>query len=619
MTARAKKEFRVLLPPWSVAVFAAFSLPVVATLASWMQRQYVGGLPLEWVGTLTGVSIFVACLAMAAMSFGVEIHQRTFGLLLVQPLRRSWIWWSKMLPLAGAYISVGVAFVAGEWLADAAWGSSFKSPNASGLLAFVALLAGVLCSSAFWTLQSRSIIGGMVLPLAMQALLAGVIAWFASGTSMVLPEELEPRLFLALGAGAFAYCVLFMYLGWRKFSRLEWREGFIEESVFAALPAFRVKESQPAAPRGPWASLLRKELRLHRPVFSLAGLFVVCWLAALGLRTLLPAWETQFRATFLVIMVIYLPLAWLLSGCISLGEEKQLGTWGWHLTLPVSAARQWAVKISFALLTALTLGILMPTLAWPAARAPIYGFSLVWWDVPPALLALPVAVFGTVLSFWSVTMFGTVVRAILFTFLGAGVFLFGGGMMLQIGREIRLLQGFCRWLIVEFQLPPYDFVESNWIIAAGWFIGLSLLLVLLLRQSYEHCRREPSPGVITRCSLLLVISLFLPLWLSFDISYSSSFMSPEIASLSNNLGEAISKLPATVREDAAEKSRPVSFEEIDRTGVLSPGTRRWLRGASIRILNVQPIHSNSAPDRFYVWMGGVTFPNGRYFLTGGSW
>ena len=612
MTARAKKEFRVLLPPWSVAVFAAFSLPVVATLASWMQRQYVGGLPLEWVGTLTGVSIFVACLAMAAMSFGVEIHQRTFGLLLVQPLRRSWIWWSKMLPLAGAYISVGVAFVAGEWLADAAWGSSFKSPNASGLLAFVALLAGVLCSSAFWTLQSRSIIGGMVLPLAMQALLAGVIAWFASGTSMVLPEELEPRLFLALGAGAFAYCVLFMYLGWRKFSRLEWREGFIEESVFAALPAFRVKESQPAAPRGPWASLLRKELRLHRPVFSLAGLFVVCWLAALGLRTLLPAWETQFRATFLVIMVIYLPLAWLLSGCISLGEEKQLGTWGWHLTLSSSVVRQWGIKISFALLIVLTLGILMPALALFAARYFTSEIPETWRAGLPALLA---AVYVTVLSFWSVTMFGAVVRAIVFTLLGLGVFLFGGGMMLRLGRETRLLQGFCRWIMVEFQLPPYDFIFSKWIITAGAFIGFSLLLILILRQSYVHCRCEPSPGAIVRCSLILVLAFFLPLWLSSDISYSSSLLSPKIGSLRNNLGEAISKLPASIQEDAIGKSRPVSLEEIDRTGMLYPETRRWLRGASIRVR--QLVAAKTARSRPFAWFWvEITFPNGRYFETG---
>jgi hypothetical protein len=615
MTAGAKKEFRVLLPPWSVAILAAFSLPVVATLAGRMHRPYVEGLPLEWVGTLAGVCIFVACLAMAAMSFGVEIHHRTFGLMLVQPVERSRIWWSKMLPLVGAYISVGVAFVAGQCLADAAWGNSVKSWDGGSLLVFVALLAGVMCSSAFWTLQSRSIIGGMVLPLAIQALLAGVITWFASGTSMVLKEELEPRLFLALGAGAIVYCVLFTYLGWWKFSRLEWREGFIGESVFAALPAHRAKESQPAAPCGPWSSLLRKELRLHRPVFYLAALFVVCWLAALGLRALRPAWEVQFEGVFGVILVIYLPLAWLLSGCISLGEEKQLGTWGWHLTLPVSGARQWAVKISFALLIVLILGILVPALASLAAKAPNIEIPEGWLGASPALLVLLAAVFGTVLSFWSVTMFGTVVRAILFTFLGAGVFLFGGGMMLRIGRETYLFQGFCSWLMAEFQLPPYDFF-SNRIIAAGWFIGLALLLVSLLRQSYAHCRREPSSGVVIRCSLILVISFFLPLWLSSDISYSSSYWSPKIASLGNNLGEAISKLPASIKKDAVEKSRPVSFEEIDGTGILHPETRSWLRGASIRIN--QPVAVSSARGRLYVLVE-VTFPNGLHFRTVISW
>ena len=607
MTARTKKEFRVLLTPWSVATLAAFSLPAIATLAGRMPRQYVGGL----VETLAGVCTFMACLAMAALSFGSEFHHRTFGLMLVQPVRRSRIWWAKMLPLIGAYVSVGIAFVAGQYLSDAAWGSSLESWNGSSFLGFVALLAGVMCSGAFWTLLSRSIIGGMVLPLAIQVLLAGVITWFVSGTSTVPPEELESRLLPALGAGALVYCALFMHLGWRKFSRVEWREGYTGESVIAGFPALRVKESQPAKLCSSWASLLRKELRLHRPVFLLAVLFTVCWLAALGLRALRPAWEARFDVAFLVILVIYLPFVWLLSGCISLGEEKRLGTWGWHLTLPVSGARQWAVKISFALLTALTLGILLPALVWPAARAPIYGFSIVWYDVPPALLALPVAVFATLLSFWSVTMFSTVVRAVLFTFLGAGILLSGSAMALLIGRETFLFQGVWKWLIVEFQLSPYHYFSDR-IIAAGWLIGLTLLLVSLLRQSYVHCRREPSGRIILKCSLVLVISLLLPLWMSADISRSSSsFWSPEIQSLTDNLEEAIAELPASVKEDAFEEYRPVSIEELDGTGILSPETRRWLRGSYVRIY---VHHVASAPGRTYVWVE-VTFPNGRNFVT----
>ena len=60
MTARAKKEFRVLLTPWSVAILAAFLLPVVTTLAGRMHRPYVGGRPMEWIETLAGVCVSVA-------------------------------------------------------------------------------------------------------------------------------------------------------------------------------------------------------------------------------------------------------------------------------------------------------------------------------------------------------------------------------------------------------------------------------------------------------------------------------------------------------------------------------------------------------------------------------
>jgi hypothetical protein len=625
MTASVKKEFRALLLPWSVAISAAFSLPIVKILADWMRNIYIGGL----VERLPGVFIFVACLAMAAMSFGVEIHNRTFGLMLVQPVERSRIWWSKMLPLVGAHISIGVAFVAGQSLAGAVWESSFESWNGSGVFVFVALLAGVLCSSAFWTLLSRSIIGGMVLPLAVQALLAGVIAWFASGTSTAPPEELESRLFMALGTAASIHCVLFLYLGWRKFSRLEWREGFTGDSGIAVLPALRVKESRSAAPCGPWTGILRKELRLHRPVFFLSALFVVCWLTALGLRSLRPGWEARFDTIFGMILLIYLPFAWLLSGCISLGEEKQLGSWGWHLTLSVSGLRQWAIKISFALLITLILGFLVPVVAWLAAKAPHIQMTNSWWaDASSIWLFLLAAVCGTVISFWSVTMFGTVVRAVLFTFLGSGALLFGGGLVVSIGRETRLLQGICSWLIIEFQLLPYYFF-SDWINVAGLYIGSSLLLVLLLRQSYVHCRREPSRRVIFKCSLILVISLFLPLWLSSDISSSASYMSPKIAALYNNLRETTSKLPAFIKEDvmyearlesfddAVKKAKPISIEEIDRTVVLSPETRRWLRGTTLRFIG-PPVASKFSQTGFFVWVN-VTFPDGRNFLVSTGW
>ena len=56
MTPRAKKEFRVLLLPWSVAILAAFSLPIVATLVVRMHRQYVGWFLLKWVEPLVCVS-----------------------------------------------------------------------------------------------------------------------------------------------------------------------------------------------------------------------------------------------------------------------------------------------------------------------------------------------------------------------------------------------------------------------------------------------------------------------------------------------------------------------------------------------------------------------------------
>ena len=39
----------------------------------------------------------------------------------------------------------------------------------------------------------------------------------------------------------------------------------------------------------------------------------------------------------------------ILAGSLSLGEERTSGTHAWHMTLPVSALRQWLIKLFMAL------------------------------------------------------------------------------------------------------------------------------------------------------------------------------------------------------------------------------------------------------------------------------
>ena len=449
MTARSKKETRPLLLPWGIAMVAALLFPTIDTLTRYpySNNGYFGGLPLEWFGGLIRLSLFVGCMALAAIPFGIEFQHRTFALILVQPVERLRLWKAKMASPAVAFVAVGLAYVVGECFACLYLPSSSPSWSAGDVCLPMFFLFGILCSSAYWTLLSRSIIGGMVLPLAAQVGLAVLIGYLVSWrTGDVFPTA-SLQLFVALGIGALVYCSLFAYLGWRKFARMECREALLGSSVFEAAPAGR--ESAPLQPipsSGPWRGLLRKELRLQRTVFLLASFFAVCWFAALGLERLRPAWKDQFEAVHILLLVIYLPLGWLLAGCISLGEEKSLGTWGWHLTLPVSAWRQWAMKLAIALAVMSVAGLALPGLAWFAAQ----GFKIDrpgrWFlEASPVVL---LAVYGAILSFWAVTMLGNVIRAVLASLMAVGVLFLGGMLMVEIGGRTSFQQELCAWIVV---------------------------------------------------------------------------------------------------------------------------------------------------------------------------
>lgn len=607
MNARLKKEIRPLLLPGGIAAIAALLFPIVQELTRppFFNRGSFGGMPVEWLTGLFCLLLFTGCMAMAAMSFGVDLQHRTLALMLAQPAARFQLWLGKMLPLAGGFAAVGLAYGVGVWFA-----CRLPEPDVGfvprampgEVIVSMACLLGILCSGGFWTLVSRSIIGGMVLPLAAQVFLAGVIGYFVTDRTMDLAEEKQPVLSLALSIGAVLYCLLFAYLGWRKFARVEWREPSAGASAFALRPALLREGVVPSRPpSGPGHSLFQKELRLQKPVFLLALLFACCWFATLGLRQLRPAWQDQFEALLVVMLAVYLPLAWLLPGCISLGEEKVLGTWGWHLTLPISAVRQWAIKLAVALLVVLGLGIALPGFAWLAAQ----GFKIDGWLSGWPFLV--VAGGATLLSFWSVTMSGTTIRAVLFSLLGAGVLLFGGVLMHQLGFETQMQGALGTWIMVQFQLSPQagDLGEIE---SLGSVIGFVLLFGALLRQGYAHCRREPSRGVIIRSSLVLLASLFLPVWWSSDLANSSrSWSAP---ALTEHLRSSIMETPMARQVSASGESAVVSLEDLDRTGILDLQTRRWLRGASILVstpIAPGPYHRNS------ILVAVVTFPNGKVF------
>ena len=212
------------------------------------------------------------------------------------------------------------------------------------------------------------------------------------------------------------YAAFTLWLGWRKWAELEARDAPEWQPV--SLPAWVTPKKLAillhCQSGGNLANLIRKELGLQQPVLVIAVVTSACWILTLVLFILQPARAELFQGIFGGLAVTHVVLSVLLAGCVPLGEEKSLGLAAWHLTLPASARRQWAVKLLVGAGTAISLGLALP-LAWS-------GIALLKGKV--GLLTIPTEAMGVpavmltilfVLGFWSAAMLGSAVRAALAT------------------------------------------------------------------------------------------------------------------------------------------------------------------------------------------------------------
>ena len=158
MNALVKKEIRLLLPSWIVAMLLA--------LVQASTRPY---------------DFYVACLLffgltiMALTTFGRESSLNTFSLLLAQPAERLRIWHTKITVLAIAFL-----IVFGVWLL--AFGLALKNPSVDAssredsynLFITICLIATATFTGGLWTtLLLRQVAGAFWLTLLVPATLSG--------------------------------------------------------------------------------------------------------------------------------------------------------------------------------------------------------------------------------------------------------------------------------------------------------------------------------------------------------------------------------------------------------------------------------------------------------------
>ena len=155
-------------------------------------------------------------------------------------------------------------------------------------------------------------------------------------------------------AALLCYAGVMLWLGRRTLARFQVTGATAGDDLVMAGP-----DVMPGAwagwlrsrPTGSWLNLIRKELRLLRPVWLLTLLTTIGWIGLTAYGLVHERGQTtpftiriasaHYPAVVWLVGVSSVLLVAILAGSLSLGEERTSGTHAWHMTLPVSALWQW--------------------------------------------------------------------------------------------------------------------------------------------------------------------------------------------------------------------------------------------------------------------------------------
>jgi hypothetical protein len=307
-----------------------------------------------------------------------------------------------------------------------------------------------------------------------------------------------------------------------------------------------------------------------------------------------------------VVSVAVLPL---LAGCISLGEEKAIGLTAWHLTLPISAPRQWLLKLAVSATVATVLGLALPYLlaCMTAIKTKVGLFYLMNEHDGGWSLVLLVSGLMFVMSFWAVALLANTLRAALTSAISlAALFLCAGlaiGSALLVGpleTPLLLLP------VARFQLP-LDFFSKIQMAKYGMLASIAIVAIVSLIQSLAQFRRAQAPRrIILKYAAILAAAVFLiAFWLA---DFSNSAEALRSSRLGQELSSALASLPYNRLEAPPLVWQKAALEELEQTGKLSSQTKMWLRNSSVSFAPVMTKMPH--PDSAQMFMGTIEFPNG---------
>lgn len=586
---RILKEARPLFWPWCAVVCAGALLLLH---------------PPRLIGDFSQVVFVLGVLLLATLPFGNEFQHRTFSLLLSQPVRRMEIWREKMSVTAIVVFTAALVFLSCLRASGVHGGREFWEYAVGAAIVFAA-------SAPFWTLFTRSIVGGVVLSfgvynfvivLAYQALF-----WVTGSSKLAASKSIATMSCVLLG-----YAGLTLWLGWRKLARFQAAGAAAGDDLLTAgagvLPGALAGWLW-CRPSGVVANLIRKEIRLLRPVWLstiLAALGWTCikvvWLLHHGGATM------PFQTTVVIVGVTCTLLVAILAGSSSLGEERSSGTHDWHLTLPAPVLLQWSVKLGMALFAGFVGAWLLPALI--AGRS-LFISSNLWGGRHFGFGLLIAVLLLTFAAFWCACAVKGTVRAVLWVPPVMIALYFAGELGKRVGPVLTDLffSKFDPFANVKFAIAVsrlgsnvffrlINAASNNMTdsVQAGLVLTTIILVPTLLYgviQSYRLFRAQLQDRALSvvRGLLPLAMTAFLCNFsvLAYYTFVGRAFRGPKWTALFETI-QALQKIQSGAAKLDAAHPLQLTVEDLAKASPLSKSTRRLLGNSHITLRLEEPPH-----------------------------
>lgn len=534
------------------------------------------------------LGLFIGVPLLAALPFGTEFQYGTLSLQLTHPRNRVELWIEKLFPSLIAVLPVALIY-------HLSW-QTFDSEFRPMMIVWV---IAVSASGVFWTMTARSTIGSVVLNAGINVFLLVVITSFSRMWIPAFSPVLDN--YFAVTVLTLCYASGMLWLGCRALLRFQLTGVSTSDDLFVAGERF-IPIASPrfsASPAAAVSNLIRKELRLLRPTWILTLLVFLAWVSVAmshsvpGLTSNIPLHAAQIVFGMTVIFTAMIPI---FTGGIALGEERTSGTHAWHLTLPISPARQWSIKLVIVLFVSCVCTVVIPV-------SVLIFFG--WLSKSPFMFVDPRAVPGMLLaaavlgfaSFWAACVVNGTIRAVLLTFAGLIALLLIGEMGGWLGNQFTNI--FYPKLEHLFGLSFVNGLAYNSItswqfhsIRAEGVLELLVftpVVVLAAIQSYHLFRKQlrDSNWLTIRRVLPLSIATLLISFVLTSFNDSAFQARSQIRSMMQEINDALMTLPAVGKIDS---QHPVQLNANDLTAdpSFSPESRRWLKNATVTVSVDQP-------------------------------